>query len=298
MQIMLNWELLRYFIALRRAGSLAGAARQLRVDQTTVGRRLATLEDEIGVKLFRRTQRGYRITPAGEEILADLEVAEAAFMTIERRLSGRDERLEGRVRVTSTETLSTHILKALTEFRARHPHVDVDYLATNRNLSVSRAETDIAVRAGRPKEQALLGRRIGDLGFAMYAAETYLRRRGTPAARQLEGHDLLWFGEDLEPLNRSRQLRAMTAGGHVVLRTNGMMLLTSAAVAGLGVALLPCIIADAEPTLKRLGKPFKQAEMWLVTHRDVRDNARVRALRDHLFEKFREIRPALEGTSR
>lgn len=298
MQGMLNWEPLRYFVALRRAGSLAGAARALHVDQTTVGRRIAALEEEIGVKLLLRTQRGYRITPAGEAILADLEVAESAFTAIERRLSARDERLEGRVRVTSTETLSTHIIRALTEFRARHPHVDIDYLACTRNLSLTRAEADVAVRMGRPKEQTLVAQRIGDVGFAMYAAESYVRRRGTPPPGRLDGHDLLWFGEELEPLNRSRQFRALTAGGHIVLRTNGMMLLTSAAVAGLGVALLPCIIADAEPTLRRFGKPVKQGEIWLVTHRDARDSPRVRAVRNYLYATFRELRPALAGTGR
>ncbi len=286
MQAVINWELLRYFAALRRAGSLAGAARHLQVDQTTVGRRLAALEKEIGVKLLRRTQRGYRITPAGEEILSDLEVAESAFVAIERRISGRDERLEGRVHVTSTETLSTQILGALATFRARHPHVDIDYLATNRNLSLTRGESDIAVRVGRPKEQSLLARRVGDLGFAMYAAESYLRRRGTPTPGRLAGHDLLWFGEDLAPLASSRQLRALTAGGNVVVRTNGMMLLTAAAVAGLGVAMLPCLIADEQPTLRRIDRPIKVAEMWLITHRDARDNARVHALSDHLYRMF------------
>lgn len=250
------------------------------------------------MKLLRRTQRGYVITPAGHEILADLEVAESAFLAIERRVAGRDERLEGRVRVTSTETLSTHILRALSGFRARHPHVDIDYLATNRNLSLTRGETDVAVRVNKPKEQTLLARRIGDVGWAMYAAESYLRRRGTPTAGKLEGHDLLWFGDNMEVLNRNRRFRALTSGGSIVFRANGMMLLTSAAVAGLGVALLPCVIADAEPTLKRLDKPFKHGDMWLVTHRDARENARIRAVGSHLYETFRELRPALAGTGR
>jgi DNA-binding transcriptional LysR family regulator len=263
-----------------------------------VGRRLAALEQELGVKLFLRTQRGYTITPAGEEILSDLDVAESAFLAIERRLAGRDERLEGRVRVTSTETSSTHILRALGGFRARHPHVDIDYLATNKNLSLTRGETDVAVRMGKPKEQTLLARRIGDIGWATYTAESYIRRRGAPTPGQLEGHDVLWFGDDMEVLNRNRRLRALTAGGSIVFRANGMMLLTSAAVAGLGVAILPCVIADAEPTLKRIEKPFKQGDMWLVTHRDARDNARIRAVSDHLYDRFRELRPALAGAGR
>jgi DNA-binding transcriptional LysR family regulator len=295
---MIDWDLLRDFLALRRAGSLAGAARLLRVDQTTVGRRLHALERQVGVKLFRRTRRGYEIMPAGEEILSDLEGVESAFSSIERRLFGRDERLEGRVRVTSTETMSVPILRALATFRARHPHVVIDYLTTNRNLSLAHGETDVAIRVGRPKEQTLVGRRLGHVGVAMYAAEGYLRRCGTPAVGRLAHHDLLWFGEELGAVNRDRRLRAMTAGGTVVFRTNAMVQLTSAAVAGLGVAVLPCVLADAEPTLRRIGKVLLQTEMWIVTHRDVRDNARVRAVRDHLYEAFRELRPALEGATR
>ncbi len=132
----------------------------------------------------------------------------------------------------------------------------------------------------------------------MYAAESYLRRRGTPTPGQLEGHDVLWFGDDMEVLNRDRRFRALTTGGSIVFRANGMMLLTSAAVAGLGVALLPCVIADAETTLKRIERPFNHGDMWLVTHRDARENARIRAVSDHLYERFRELRPALAGTGR
>jgi DNA-binding transcriptional LysR family regulator len=150
---MLDWDLLRFFVALHRSGSMTAAARALGVDQTTVGRRIATLEERVGTQLFRRTLSGHVPTAAADEILETALRAEAAVDDIERRLTGHDARLEGKVRVTITDTMTTPVMQSIAAFHATHPRVEIDLLVTNRRMDLARG-----ARASRASSPVARGR--------------------------------------------------------------------------------------------------------------------------------------------
>jgi len=188
----LDWNDFRHF----RAGTLAGATRDLRVRHSTVGRRLDALEDGIGARLFLRTPDGFVLTGAGSAILPLIEEAERALVAAERLVESGDERIEGIVRLTTSESFSGLLVRRLAELRVVHPQLMVEVLAGNRSLDLSRGEADLAVRIAATTQPDLICKRIGDAGWSLYASESYIARQGAPPSpRDLAGHEVIGFDE-------------------------------------------------------------------------------------------------------
>lgn len=286
---MLDWDQLRFISALRRARSLAGAARLLHVNKTTVMRRIAAIESQLQTRLFVRTAAGYALTPAGQEIADDIDRAEEAILAIERRLSGRDAGVEGKVRLTCSETMVEHILHTLPGFHERHPRVEVELLVTSRTLNLARSEADLAVRMAKPRQAQLVGRKVASIPLQLYASRHYLQLRGMPAPGRLEGHDVLTYDDEMAPFAQRPAVQAALRGGTSVFRTNGTLTMRSAIAAGLGLGVLPRHLGDADPALVRIAELKDTTEIWLVSHQDVRSLPRVKALREHLTESFRRL---------
>ncbi len=163
---MLDWDDLRFFLALSRHGSLSAAARELRVAQSTVGRRLASLEASLGVRLLNRTPDGYAPTQAGESVCAYAECLEAETMSLERDVGGRDASMVGLVRMTCAETVATHVLAPLlASLQIQEPEIMIELIPNPRELSLSKREADIAVRLKQPDQHDLVVRRIGTIAF-------------------------------------------------------------------------------------------------------------------------------------
>ncbi len=187
---MLDWDDLRHFLAIARHRTLSGAARALHVQQSTMGRRLDALQARAGATLLQKTPSGYTLTPAGESVLAHAERMEAEALAAERAVTGRDVRLAGLVRLTTVETLLVEVLTPiLAEFCERYPDITVDVLVDVRILSLSRREADVALRLTRPEGNELVARRVGSVGYALYASEVLprppwppRRGRGLPRA--------------------------------------------------------------------------------------------------------------------
>lgn len=281
---MLDWDELRFFLAVCRSGSFAAAARELRVDQTTVARRVARLESTLGARLLGRTPDGLSLTTAGEPVRASAEEMERSALEMERRAMGSDRALAGRVRITVPELLGIHfVLPALKVVRQRHPGVVVELLPTMARLDLARAEADVAVRTVRPSEAGLFCKRLGS-----YAMATYLRR-----GRPLE--PLVVFTESSRPRMRSVDQRLPDAA--VALRASSSSAVLEAVRLGLGAGDVPCFIGDADRSLVRAfpGEPPEQLELWLVTHGEVRRTARVRAVSRILEEAFSGSAAALQG---
>src|SRR5262249_45897443 len=171
-------------------------------DPTTVSRRLAALEAALGARLLLRTPEGLQTTPAGAKLVPHAERMEAEALASERALLGTDTRLEGWLRVTAADGFIQYLLlPRLDEFRSEHPHVFVDLRADNRVLDLSRREADIAVRLVRPREPALVARRLGEMRSSLFASAAYLRRRGAPRnVASLAGHDFVGFDASLDHL--------------------------------------------------------------------------------------------------
>ena len=278
-----DWNEPRLVLAVQRAGSLAGAAKSLGIDHSTAFRRLNTLEDRLGVRLFERLPGGtYVPTSAGERMAAAAERMEDEALALDRDIAGRDHRLSGRLRVTSSETLAYRLLTGhLAAFRRAHPGIVVELVVDNRVLSLSRREADIALRPTRPKEGDLWGRKLARVAWAVYGAHAFLQASPTPisTADDLGAHPLIGWGDSTVGLAAADWLGRMARAEAFVYRTNSLINQMLAARAGIGLALLPCYLGDCEPDLARaMPQPIREltGELWIVTHADLKDTARVR----------------------
>lgn len=271
-----EWGDLRFLLAVERAGSYVAAARRLRVDQATVGRRLRALEEAAGTPLLERTARSLTLTEAGRRALAAAEAMDEAALRLERSLETARPEVAGTLRITATDALASRLLAPrLPELLARHPALCVELHAGNERLSLSRREADLALRLARPLEPTVAARRAGALGFALYASRGYLRARGRPGAATLREHALLGYERTLGPAAATGWVDEV-AGGRVVLRATTAATLLAAAAAGLGVAALPCFVADAEPELVRVVPEVRARELWIAVHADLRRSPRAR----------------------
>ena len=296
-----DWDDLRSFLAIARAGSLQGAARTLGVNHSTVFRRLNALEARLGVRLFDRFPRGYALSAAGEHMLASAERVEEEILALERRLLGGDVRLAGTLRVTTTDTLAHALLGPhLRAFQAAYPAIELELITGNAFFDLSRREADVALRPSRHPGDAMVGRKLADIAVALYGARDYLAERGRPQSEaELAGHALITGDASLAHLPATRWLARHVAPGTTVLRCNSWLTQCAAARAGLGLVALPCFLGDRAPELVRVlpPEPSLAGELWLLTHPDLRRTARVRALMETLARGLRRERALLEGAA-
>jgi DNA-binding transcriptional LysR family regulator len=284
-----DWNDLRYFLACARAGSLAGAGRSLKVDQTTVGRRLGALEEALGARLFDRTPEGFSLTATGERLLETAQLVEQATIDLERRATGADARLEGVVRVATSETLSaTFLTGELVALHEAHPGIEVQVVTGTTSLNLLKREADVALRVGaKPTQQSLIVRRLGAIAWGVYATRAYLERRGAleaaAAGPRLEGHDLVALDEELSQIPPARWLADRAAGARVSLRTNSILTAAAAVRGGWGLAVLPTFCGGGAPELV-LAHPelITPVDVWLIVHPDLQHTGRIRAVLDHL----------------
>jgi len=293
-----DWGDLRFFLAAARATSLGGAARALGVEHTTVSRRLAALEETLGAKLFVRTPEGLSLTAAGHEVLPMAEEVERATQAISRAAFARDQRIEGTVRVTTSEAFSGFLVKQFAELRDRHPGLLIEVLMANHPLDLSRGEADLAIRIMKTTQRDLMVKKIMDAGWSMYAAEGYVARRGVPASPDsLAGHDVVGYDDAMSGVPGAQWLNAHAAGANLVLRGNSLISVFNAVIAGFGISVVPCFLADVEPTLRRLTpNVLGSREVTLVVHPDMAKVARVRAVIDFLTEVACRERTRFAGT--
>jgi DNA-binding transcriptional LysR family regulator len=299
---MLDWNDLRLVLAIARSGSLAGAGRALGVNHSTVFRRLNACEGAMGVRLFERTAQGYAPTAAGERLVAAAERIETEVIEADRELTGRDHRLAGRLRVTSSETLAFRVLtRHLAAFRRLHPGIQVELAIDNRQLDLSKREADVALRADRPMQGDLYGRKLADIAWSVYGARTYLAEHGRPPAESaLSEHQLIGWDAAATRLKAAAWLAGHAPPEAIAYRCGSLLNQLVAAKTGIGLAVLPCYLADPEPELERVLAPLPDlaTELWLITHRDLRNTARVRAFMDAVGDALAREREAFAGRAR
>jgi DNA-binding transcriptional LysR family regulator len=296
----MNWDDLRYVLALAKAGSLAKAARALKVDHTTVGRRIEALEGDLGLRLFTRTNTGYVLTQEAERILPEIEQVEAAVLQLERCTASGDLALTGVVRVTSAETFGAAWLASrLSRFGREHPGLVVELVLGPVVFDLARREADVAVRFFRSKHENLVVSRAGELAYALYASEEYLARRGAPKKpADLARHEILC--PELSPdAMETHWLRHLCPEARVTFTSNLTLAILHATLAGSGLGLLPCYLADPEARLRRLPMPDEPRQtIWLTVHKDLRHTRRVREVLDFLRAALEADRAALAGAPR
>lgn len=286
----MNWDDLRFLVVIGREGTLAAAARRLKVDQTTVARRLRALEDKLGTPLFERGEGRWHPTPVGARVLERAGRIEEDVAGVLRLAEAGGRAVSGQVRITAVSAIiGEYLVPTLPGLYARHPDLSVELLASNDNLSVARREADIAIRLARPASGDFLIRKLADVGFALYGAA-----RGDLPVRP---GDWVAYNADLTHTPEMRQLEAMRGNGRVRLRSNSLRGLARAVADGIGQGILPCFLADPDAGLVRLGgpAPLLSRELWLLIHPDARQQARVAACADWLVEAFAASAPRFRG---
>jgi DNA-binding transcriptional LysR family regulator len=287
MEWMLDWDDLRYFLAIQRAKTLAGASSQLGINATTVGRRLTGLEERVGARLFDRTPNGYLLTAAGQDLVERAERMEHEALAAERSVVGADQRLGGTVRVSMTEMLATRFVSPqLARFHDAHPEITLDISATTRSVHLGRREADIALRLSRPHEENVVTRQLSDIPLALYASHEYLAAWGAPtnAELSLQSHRVVMFADRPAFRIENQWLDQRRDGARIVLRSDSVSSLYSAASAGVGIALLPSRVADSDTKLVRIEtqtEPERRV-VWQTVHVDLQRSARIRAVLDFL----------------
>jgi len=296
----LSWDDFRYVKAIAERRSLAGAAAALGVNHSTVFRRLAQVEDRLGSRLFERNRAGYALTPCGEEMVQLAERMGEDIIAFERKVTGHDLRPSGELRITTNDTLAVHLLpEVLAAFRKSYPEIKLDVIVSNQPLNLSKRDADVAIRATDRPPEALIGRRVAGIAWAIFGTA---RSAGEPFDPQVDARRRDWvgFADELTGLKQARWLRDHAGEDRVVYRVSSVLGIAEAAAAGIGVALLPCFIGAATAGLTRLSVPDPQLEagLWLLTHPDLRHTARVRAFMDFAAAEIIKRRPVIEGSDR
>lgn len=287
----LHWDDIRFFLELAEGGTLSAAARSMKVAHVTVGRRLAAIERALGLQLFDRNPDGYQLRPEGQALLEQAQAMRRAAAAIALAGAARGAELQGTVRLTATRSLADEWLThQLAPLHRRHPGITVELLTTDRNLSLARHEVDLALRLARPTEGDLVIRRMAAMANAFYATAVPGRADGLERQRQFIG-----FGRD-STVPEAVWLREHIDGA-VAFRSNSLLGQKNAALAGIGIALLPCYIGDAAPGLRRLalGRPPPAREVWLVVNRTHAKVPHIAAVAHSLAEAFARSQPLFEG---
>lgn len=286
-----DWDDLRVFLALARAGKLAVAARKLDVSHPTIARRIQSLEATIGARLFDRLPDHFALTMAGEELLADAEAMEQAAESIHRRSAGLGDTTKGTVRISAGEAMSGFLARHLDKLRHNLKCVEFELGASHMLANLSRREADLMIREQVPDLSSIVTRRLGRVAYAVYGHPDLGLKAPGPTATWIG------FDDDHNYMPGQAWMRELLAGGRPHIRVNNWQVLHEAVRSGTGLGVLPCYLGDPDPGIGRVGPVLKDVaiDQWLLVHRDLRGLTRIRLVIDALVRLFEEERPALEG---
>jgi DNA-binding transcriptional LysR family regulator len=290
----LDWNDVRFFLAVARRRTLARAAAALGVDQTTVGRRIASLESRLGVSLFTRSSGVFQPSRAGRSVLEAAERMEEAALELRSR-AGEQSGSVAEIRVATTESLAqAFVVPAAHAMRAIHPRIHVTITTGWAQVDLRKGEADLAVRLVRPTDPRLACRKLADFRLRLYASRGYLA--GRPEPTSLAGESLIAY-EDALPLGTRHPFAGLSMeGGELVLLSNSHHVLLAGAIAGLGIVQLPSFVGDAEPELVRVLPGVEERySVWLVLPQANRRIAAVRAVTDAIAAEFRRGRGSREA---
>ncbi|MDZ3992726.1 LysR family transcriptional regulator [Pseudomonas sp. Teo4] len=286
----MNWDDARVLLALGRELTLRRAGRVLRIDQATVGRRIAAMEEDLGSTLFLRTPTGYQLTAIGEVAFEMAEKMESAAMELARRTRGADQEQAGEVRLSTTDSLAyDFVIPALKQLHITHPDIRVVLNSTSEIVNLSKRETDIALRNQRPENPDLILRKLAEWPMGLFASAQYIEKHGEPEpGTGFEGHDLVMYEPYWRDRGHPRLVDESIEQGRVVVAANTSMMVRRSIKEGLGIGEIP-IEMGIRDGLQRVwpdrvrAKPY---DVWMVTHKDLRHTARIRFVIEHLAQAF------------
>lgn len=287
----LDWDDLKIFLHAARGGSLGSAAKRLRVDQSTISRRIAHLECTLGATLFERSPHGLRVNEAGERLLCHAERIESAVIAMHQDVQRGGSRMAGRVRLATMEGIaSLYLASRFAPLRQRYPELTVELLTSPQAVSVNRREADLFLSFFRPPGQGMVSERLGSFQLGLYASPDYLAREGMPERpADLARHSFVTYIDDLIQLDSVRWLDDIIRNPPVSFHSNSMIAQMNAAAGGIGLVLLPSFAvagrADLVPVLHE--KMTTTREVWINVHGDLQFVPRIRAVSSYLKATFK-----------
>ncbi len=284
----LEWDDLRYFLAVAETGSFNQAAARIGVSYSTVTRRVSSLEERLGVRLFDRNRGGHELTTAADEMAEVAKRVRTEIHSLDRHLVGRDKRMSGRVRVATAEMLALTYMPDLAAFRVEYPSIEIDVVSAPEHANLASREADVALRTGNHPPENLVGRRLQKLSVALYASPEYLSRN--PADLDPSKHTWVSWDSALSQLASHAWMRKNAPNAPVALRVNSGTTLMAAVRSGIGVGHLFCAMADEQDDLIRIRPPEPELEtaLWILTHDDLRTTARIRVFLDFMAQRIRD----------
>jgi DNA-binding transcriptional LysR family regulator len=306
----MNWDDLKYFLAVSRAGSIRGAATTLGVNHATVSRRINSFEDSLDERLFERSaKKGYVCTEVGQEIYREAVHLEASLGRIERRVVGKDRRMQGFIRVTLPDLLAHGLLMSdFADFSRQYPDIELDIIDSSQNLNLSNREADVAFRLCEQPPDHLIGRKLTTIHRAGYIARNHAKsfetellidasEEGIPTNKlqqSNESHWLGWTDKMRRPGGKIARDYPRLKSKHNILSG---LLQVQACKNGMGVAVLPCFCGDADPDLVRI-PPFTteaQYDLWILHHPDMRHNTKIQTFVRFMVDRIHQQRALIEG---
>ncbi|MBZ7927757.1 LysR family transcriptional regulator [Ensifer adhaerens] len=294
----LSWDDLRVVKAIGEHGSLATAAASLGVNNSTMFRRLAQVEDALKVSLFDRRRTGYVATDAGTEVITLAQNIELEIIGVTTRFSGSDAGYAGDLRITTSDSLAYNlIVPIVADFRRENPGIRCEILIANSPLNLARGESDVAVRATSSPPENLFGRKVANIAWAVYA-----QRYAGFESRTLENlvHEQ-WasFTGSLSRLKSSKRIEEIVPHENITYRSDSVLCVAAAIEAGIGIGYLPCMLGDVNRNLSRIGsvEPSLTDELWVLTHPDIRRSGRVYAFMTYCNEAISKRRSLIGGTA-
>jgi DNA-binding transcriptional LysR family regulator len=278
----MDWSHLEYFLAVARAGSLSGAAKQLRVNHSTVARRLDKLEQQLQVRLFDRLNNGYRLTEDGQALKQKAGQIEEQINQIEGVFSGSESELIGSLKVSKPSSGALNLAPLFTEFHRLYPHIDLELTAASARSEINRMEADVAIRLTDNPPEELIAQKLGGLPMLTYASADYLKRAGTRNPADLDW--LVWQTQD-SPFNMEATLGNEFPDARIVLRTSSYNEIYEAVSAGMGVSLLSPVRLPKAHKLEAIATDYgSEIGVWLLSHPDLRNRERIRVFKNFMIE--------------
>ncbi|MDH3218733.1 MAG: LysR family transcriptional regulator [Gammaproteobacteria bacterium] len=278
----INWDNLRYVLVVANRGSIAAAARELNVNRTTVLRRISQFQENLNCRIFDRGSNGYALTPEAEKMIDAAREVESTLFDMQRQIAGHELKLEGELRVTTTDTFMLSVLGPhLASFQQQHPHIVVDLVVTNSILDLNRRDADVAIRPTPHPEPDLVGRRLCDVEFGIYASPEFA---ADGAGVDILEHRWIGFVDSLHTTPLGTWFDRSIDRSKVCLRCDSFVSVLVAAESGIGLALLPRFLGDASRVLRRVEMSTAELTtgLWVLTHPDLARSARVNAFVEHL----------------
>ena len=279
----MNWDNLRYVLVVAKSGSISAAARELNVDRTTVLRRINRFQDDLQCRILERGNNGYVLTPEAERMIDAAREVETTLFNMQRQIEGHELRLEGELRITTTDSMVLAVLgEHLASFRERFPHIVVEVLTTNSILDLHRREADVAIRpTPQNPSGGLYSRRLADVKFAIYCHPDLVAVG--PSASPFDAPRWIGFADTLSATPMGNWLDQHVERDRVCIRCDSFVAIRAAAEAGIGLALMPRFLGDPSSILRRIDRPVDEITvgLWLLAHPELVRAARVHAFVEH-----------------